>query len=238
MLRLCSMWRPFRTLHTIRCNNLARLRTAGDTWRQVLPLPTPPLPRLEARKDLSPHCGCSARLRNPKPDHAPDHGARWSLNGFRAKLPMDHTASSERPRKRRAINACVNCRTSKVRCDGKRPCQRCERNDAVCQYHEAIRDESILRIEKLEAEVATLRHEMNNNLHQQSAPAAISTARFNEHRISPNAIDAGVITWEQAASWYQRYCIHDLRLKLVLMLAQLLLWQCMILHGCVDQLPH
>jgi hypothetical protein len=48
------MWRPFRTLHTIRCNNLAGLRTAGDTWRQVLPLPTPPLPRLEAPARIFP----------------------------------------------------------------------------------------------------------------------------------------------------------------------------------------
>jgi uncharacterized Zn finger protein (UPF0148 family) len=146
---------------------------------------------------------------------------------------MDHTTSSERPRKRRAINACVNCRTSKVRCDGKRPCQRCERNDAVCQYYEAVRDESILRIEKLEAEVATLRHEMNNNIHQQSASATISTLRFSEHRILPNAVDAGLIALEQAAAWYQRYCIHKPVLDIILMPAQLLLWQCTIL-----QIPH
>lgn len=75
---------------------------------------------------------------------------------------METSTSQERPRKRRAINACVNCRTSKVRCDGKSPCQRCERNDTVCQYHDAARDDNILRIDKLEAEVAALRHEMNH----------------------------------------------------------------------------
>jgi uncharacterized Zn finger protein (UPF0148 family) len=147
---------------------------------------------------------------------------------------MDHTTSSERPRKRRAINACVNCRTSKVRCDGKRPCQRCERNDAVCQYHEAVRDESILRIEKLEAEVAILRHEMNNNIHQQSASAAISTSRFNENRILPNAVDAGLITVEQAASWYQRFCTRYPGLTIILMSAQLFFWQCTTLRIFVN----
>lgn len=65
--------------------------------------------------------------------------------------------ASPRPRKRRAINACVNCRTSKVRCDGKRPCQRCERNSASCQYFDAVKDENVLRIEKLEADMAALR---------------------------------------------------------------------------------
>ncbi|RMZ67859.1 FAD-binding domain [Pyrenophora seminiperda CCB06] len=75
------------------------------------------------------------------------------------ELPMDPHASP-RPRKRRAINACVNCRTSKVRCDGNRPCQRCDRNGAACQYFDAVKDENVLRIEKLEAEVAILRDQM------------------------------------------------------------------------------
>jgi len=67
---------------------------------------------------------------------------------------------SPRPRKRRAINACVNCRTSKVRCDGNRPCQRCERNSATCQYYDAVKDENVLRIEKLEEEVMQIREYM------------------------------------------------------------------------------
>ncbi|KAF2650537.1 C6 zinc finger domain-containing protein [Lophiostoma macrostomum CBS 122681] len=73
---------------------------------------------------------------------------------------MDSTPPSERPRKRRAINACVACRTSKVRCDGNRPCQRCERNDAVCQYSDIAKDEAAARIEKLETEVAALSNEL------------------------------------------------------------------------------
>jgi hypothetical protein len=106
----------------------------------------------------------------------------------------------------------------------------------VCQYHEAVRDESVLRIEKLEAEVATLRHEMNS--HQQFAPTTVPTCRLNEHRVFPNAVDAGLITWEQATSWYQRYYIHNASLNLVLMVAQLLLWQRMILYHPIDWQPH
>ena len=65
-----------------------------------------------------------------------------------------------RPRKRRAINACISCRTSKVRCDGNRPCQRCDRNSTTCQYHDAVKDENVLRIEKLEEEMTMIREHM------------------------------------------------------------------------------
>jgi hypothetical protein len=144
-----------------------------------------------------------------QPDFPTICGSSWSLDvfkRFRAIFPMDHTISSQRPRKRRAINACVTCRTSKVRCDGKRPCQRCDRNDAVCQYHEVVRDENILRIERLEAEVASLRHEMNNiSDHQDLVPTQVSSSNHAERHMSSNAIDTGLITWDQAVSWYQRY---------------------------------
>lgn len=73
---------------------------------------------------------------------------------------------SPRPRKRRAINACVSCRTSKVRCDGNRPCQRCDRNGATCQYFDAVKDENVLRIERLENEMAALREHMRIQRHQ------------------------------------------------------------------------
>jgi len=63
----------------------------------------------------------------------------------------------ERPRKRRAINACAACRSSKVRCDGDRPCQRCTRNNAECEYHDSEKDSAINRIGSLEAEVFALR---------------------------------------------------------------------------------
>jgi hypothetical protein len=119
---------------------------------------------------------------------------------------MDSLSTSERPRKRRAINACVNCRTSKVRCDGKRPCQRCEKNDAVCQYHGGVRDENVLRIEKLETEVAELRNAMDTINNQGGlAFAPISSRRIDERNRTRNATEEALITLEQAALWFQRY---------------------------------
>ena len=82
--------------------------------------------------------------------------------------------ASPRPRKRRAINACVNCRISKVRCDGNRPCQRCDRNSASCEYFDAVKDENVLRIEKLEAEMAALREQLGAR-HVQCRHTSVST---------------------------------------------------------------
>ncbi|KAH7379428.1 hypothetical protein DE146DRAFT_794064 [Phaeosphaeria sp. MPI-PUGE-AT-0046c] len=119
---------------------------------------------------------------------------------------MDLTTSSERPRKRRAINACVNCRTSKVRCDGKQPCQRCDRNSAACRYHDAVRDETVMRIEKLEAEVDALRNEMDDmSIQRDFAPPLTSSVSLSNRATSSNAIETGIISWEQAALWYQSF---------------------------------
>jgi len=90
------------------------------------------------------------------------------------------SSPEQRPRKRRAIRACVNCRTSKVRCDGRRPCQRCERNDAVCVFHGAVKDPNMLRIEKLEQEVAVLRTCSTQTAHRSSKSCAVL------HTPSPN----------------------------------------------------
>ncbi|CAI6337590.1 unnamed protein product [Periconia digitata] len=65
-------------------------------------------------------------------------------------------------RKRRAINACGLCRASKVRCDGQRPCARCTRNNTVCRYLDNGKDATTaLRLEKLEAEVESLRRQVS-----------------------------------------------------------------------------
>ncbi|CAA9963374.1 C6 zinc finger domain containing protein [Pyrenophora teres f. maculata] len=126
--------------------------------------------------------------------------------------------SSPRPRKRRAINACVNCRTSKVRCDGHRPCQRCDRNGSACQYYDAVKDENVLRIEKLEAEVAILRDQMqmptrqlqcrnhSSPMENSNVSVAEVTPRSQPERIvAASAVDAGFVTWEQATHWFQSF---------------------------------
>lgn len=124
---------------------------------------------------------------------------------------MDPTPRlEERPRKRRAINACLSCRASKVRCDGKRPCARCDRNDTACTYHDAARDENVLRIEKLEADMAALQDEMNRiNIGQgqtRAKPGVLSglPGPGRQGSTAPNVVDAGLVTWEQAAMWFER----------------------------------
>lgn len=122
---------------------------------------------------------------------------------FRAKLPMD-----QRPRKRRAINACANCRTSKVRCDGSRPCDRCNRNGTPCIYHDAANDEIKVRVERLEREVAALRGRPN-----ESPPSAtpietimhpVTRIHMRERSAVSSSVDAGIITHDQATLWFQR----------------------------------
>jgi hypothetical protein len=127
---------------------------------------------------------------------------------------MDQSTSSERPRKRRAINACVNCRTSKVRCDGKLPCQRCERNNAACRFHDGVRDENVLRIEKLEAEVAELRHKMNN-INTQENQAFTSTMylrHIDGRNRTKNVTEDGTIICERATLWFRRYWVFPVNL--------------------------
>ncbi|KAH7113042.1 hypothetical protein EDB81DRAFT_893731 [Dactylonectria macrodidyma] len=48
---------------------------------------------------------------------------------------QDNESNSERQSKhRRVAHACKPCSTSKVRCNGERPCQRCHRHDHECFY--------------------------------------------------------------------------------------------------------
>ncbi|KAF1976265.1 hypothetical protein BU23DRAFT_578644 [Bimuria novae-zelandiae CBS 107.79] len=130
---------------------------------------------------------------------------------------MATPTSSERPRKRRAINACILCRKSKVRCDGARPCQRCARNDADCQYYDAVKDINVLRIEKLEAEVEDLKAGLHFVQTSEQSPSSVSLPQHSPSIVPPslsassvdppsmntNAVQAGVVTWEQAVLWYR-----------------------------------
>lgn len=128
--------------------------------------------------------------------------------------------SAERLRKRRAINACIACRSSKVRCDGKQPCERCDRNDAVCQYHDAAgKNPNTIRIEKLEAEIARLQTQLNNNgprtpTNQRLDPTEPSVRRDivpigelmnTRPPVSSNAVEKGIITYDDAFAWYSSF---------------------------------
>jgi hypothetical protein len=124
-------------------------------------------------------CIASPHLHSAHPRlQIPGHVAR----NYRC-LPMTmDLPASPRPRKRRAINACVSCRASKVRCDGNRPCQRCDRNSATCQYFDAVKDENVLRIERLEKEVAALRELELVRAQQHRVKSVRITKAKSEHR--------------------------------------------------------
>ncbi|KAF1847279.1 uncharacterized protein K460DRAFT_306294 [Cucurbitaria berberidis CBS 394.84] len=118
---------------------------------------------------------------------------------------MQSSTTAQRPRKRRAINACATCRASKVRCDGDRPCQRCERNGTTCQYHDVAKDESNVRIEKLEEELADLRDELKNVTVVNSNITPITPHPLRKRNTASTAVDAGLFTWDQAALWFQSF---------------------------------
>ncbi|KAF2015165.1 hypothetical protein BU24DRAFT_442242 [Aaosphaeria arxii CBS 175.79] len=165
---------------------------------------------------------------------------------------MDASVSPERPRKRRAINACTTCRASKVRCDGSRPCQRCARNNTDCVYYDGAKDPTLMRVEKLEAEVNALKTGLEEAIdvsrrellprtpissHTNVSPEGGSTLQpnlpvgtitnqaFSGYAVSLpnlahglpstlvmnatgttcNAVEKGLISWEQASFWYQSF---------------------------------
>jgi hypothetical protein len=132
---------------------------------------------------------------------------------------MMSQTSTDRPRKRRAINACIACRLSKVRCDGRQPCARCDRNDADCQYHAAGKDLNTIRIEKLEAEVTQLRIQLDNvdlqvTTNSSSDTTQSSTGRNliqpssstnTQTRIGTNAVIKGIVAYDDAFAWFSSF---------------------------------
>lgn len=124
----------------------------------------------------------------------------------------------KRPRKRRAINACVTCRSSKVRCDGKQPCERCNRNDVLCRYYDLSgKDPSTARIESLEAEVTRLQTQLRasqqttNTLSFEDLPVDVASSLpqsrgvLNARTDKVNAVDKGIVTYDSASTWFSNF---------------------------------
>ncbi|UPX21088.1 uncharacterized protein EKO05_0011292 [Ascochyta rabiei] len=131
---------------------------------------------------------------------------------------MSLSTSGERLRKRRAINACISCRSSKVRCDGKQPCKRCDRNDARCQYHDAAgKDPNTLRIEKLELEVARLQNQLREQEARSASPLETIHSRATRDLVQTgaladvhpqsgsNAFQKGFVTYDKACAYFRRF---------------------------------
>lgn len=146
---------------------------------------------------------------------------------LRTKIPrtsgyplMYSPTPPERPRKRRAINACVSCRSAKVRCDGQHPCRRCDRNDAHCQYLDAgSKDPNTTRIERLEAEMMRLRDQLKDTAVQQSTDPHSEISRSQpvrgivqvgglpdiQSQVGHSAVEKGLVTYDEAFTYFTRY---------------------------------
>ncbi|KAL4896517.1 hypothetical protein BDV59DRAFT_170884 [Aspergillus ambiguus] len=64
--------------------------------------------------------------------------------------------------RKRIPKACASCRQSKVKCDGKRPCTRCEKLKRRCVFFEIPKDATTERFESVESEVRQLREQLDD----------------------------------------------------------------------------
>ncbi|KAL3459770.1 hypothetical protein BJX64DRAFT_199504 [Aspergillus heterothallicus] len=82
------------------------------------------------------------------------------------------------PSMKRIPKACGACRQSKVKCDGKRPCTRCEKLKKQCVFFEIPKDPVTERLESVESEIQRLQAQLAdmrellrvNNAHPRSHP--------------------------------------------------------------------
>lgn len=148
---------------------------------------------------------------------------------------MNSPGSAERPRKRRAINACIACRSSKVRCDGRQPCERCDRNDAECHYRDASsKDPNTSRIERLENQIAELQTQLRTIQQSTEAPQLATTRTVLNQQalrnltpratqsavgrnlrgrtsmdirpeVGINAVEKGIVTHDDAYTWFSSF---------------------------------
>ncbi|OBS24226.1 hypothetical protein FPOA_04773 [Fusarium poae] len=97
------------------------------------------------------------------------------------RLTDDRSASNSaqpRARKKRIPTSCGSCRQSKVKCDGSRPCSRCQQLQKTCNFVEKPKEPHELRIEALEKEIESLRARL--------PPNAPNTARPLTHHYASN----------------------------------------------------
>ncbi|KAL4940559.1 hypothetical protein BDV06DRAFT_224002 [Aspergillus oleicola] len=66
------------------------------------------------------------------------------------------------PEMKRIPKACNACRQSKVKCDGKRPCTRCEKLKKQCVFFEIPKDPATERIELVESAVRRLQDQLED----------------------------------------------------------------------------
>ncbi|XHG05363.1 hypothetical protein AWENTII_008592 [Aspergillus wentii] len=88
--------------------------------------------------------------------------------------------------KRRIPKACSSCRQSKVKCDGSRPCTRCNKLKRQCVFFEAPKDPTVERLENVESEVRLLREQLDDIrqllLHRPQSTMDEATFQTQQHQ--------------------------------------------------------
>ncbi|KAL4928064.1 putative C6 transcription factor [Aspergillus undulatus] len=88
---------------------------------------------------------------------------------------------------KRIPKACSACRQSKVKCDGKRPCTRCEKLKKQCVFFEIPKDPATERLQNVESEVRRLQdqiEDMRQMLRLQSQPSqALSVETLSQAQL-------------------------------------------------------
>ncbi|PTU23658.1 hypothetical protein P175DRAFT_0468353 [Aspergillus ochraceoroseus IBT 24754] len=91
---------------------------------------------------------------------------------------------------KRIPKACSTCRQSKVKCDGKRPCTRCEKLKKQCTFFKTPKDPVMERLKVVESEVHRLQEQLNDTrellrLHSQPDPERFTGAEVSYHDALP-----------------------------------------------------
>ncbi|PLB46869.1 C6 zinc finger domain protein [Aspergillus steynii IBT 23096] len=106
------------------------------------------------------------------------------------------------PGKKRIPKSCTNCRQSKVKCDGKRPCTRCDKIKKKCVFFETPKDPTTQRLETVENEVQRLNEqleELRGLLHSQISQSCHESLRTpSPPRIAPTS--ASITAFDTMAS--------------------------------------
>ncbi|KAJ5911406.1 transcriptional regulator family: Fungal Specific TF [Penicillium subrubescens] len=85
--------------------------------------------------------------------------------------------------KKRIPKACSACRQSKVRCDGDRPCGRCQKLEKQCVFFEIPKDPVSERLESVESEMLYLRRQLDDM--RELLQRACASPTMNSQHMSP-----------------------------------------------------
>ncbi|KAH7185068.1 uncharacterized protein B0J16DRAFT_286640 [Fusarium flagelliforme] len=98
--------------------------------------------------------------------------------------------SSSRARKKRIPTSCGSCRQSKVKCDGSRPCSRCQQLQKPCNFVQRPKEPHELKIEELEKEIQLLRARLPPEPSHTARPFPNDYAPDNQRSLPFHSLEA------------------------------------------------